>query len=191
MYELVSESEDGKFIRTYRNTSTGTLVKTYLIKENDGVRWFGFQDLFKIPMIRMSYARHITDLYNTGLTLKDVQAWCQQEKELLRSDDPEKYEKLYSLVLEKERLATFTADPIKQHLALCTVYILADDERIDYFDEQIAEQKLKLWQTSPELVAFFLSWHNGHIQHSLKLLEKISGIASKLERKAKAPARLK
>lgn len=183
-YELKTEKQEGKrLVRTYLNEQ-GSEVKTYLIytDENKNKYW-GFIDLYKIPIIRVVMSRHISDLFNVGLSLKDILKWVAEEKALLKSNDPEKYEKLYSLILEKERIAKFTADPIRQNLAVCTVYVLEDEERIDYFNEDLAEQKLKVWMAFPIMVAFFLSWHTEAIGRYMKTLEKISTIASKLEKK--------
>lgn len=191
LYELISEKNTGtdakpRLVRTYRNTKTFTETKlNHIHTDKEGMKWWGFQDLFKIPMMRMSMVRNITDLYTIGLTLKDIITWCDQETTLLRSNDPEKYEKLYALVLEKRKLAEHTADPIRQQLALCTVYILADDERIDYFDEQEAEKKLNMWKAYPNDVSFFLTWHTNHIQGYIRDLNKISETVLKLEATAK------
>lgn len=176
LYTQVSEKQEGqRLVRTFRNEKTGTETKVHLIhKDPEGRTWWGFLDLRLIPMMRVSMAQNITNLYRVGMTLKDIQTWCDQEKTLLRSNDPEKYEKLYSLVLEKEKLSSFTADPLRQQLALCSVYIIADDERIDYFDEAQAEAKLKLWAGFPEMVSFFLTWHTDHIRRYMKRLESVS-----------------
>lgn len=180
-YELIKEVTSPKIIRTYINNSTGTEITVQEIyKDKEGKTWLGFTDLFNIPIIRVAMARNITDLFSLGLSLKDILTWCNEEKKLLKSNDPEKYEKLYSLILEKEKLASFTADPIRQHLALCTVYILGDDERIDYFNENIAMGKLDYWAGIPEAVAFFLHWHNEHIRRYSKTLENISKTVLKL-----------
>lgn len=185
-YELISERVENKRpTRTYKNKQTGGETKLYLIyedKDNPAKgRWWGFTDLYKIPIMRMVMARNITDLYNVGLSLKDIQDWCSQEKTLLRGNDPEKYEKLYQLVLEKEKLATFTADPIKQQIALATVYVLKDDERIDYFDEQASYEKLQSWKPFPELSAFFLHWLNRATQPYIDRFSKISTTALKAD----------
>lgn len=183
-YKLIEENLQAKQpFRIYKNEKTGTEVKTVLIyDETTAGRWWGFTDLFKIPVMRISMAKHISDLYNIGLTLKDILDWCKQEKELLKGNDSEKYEKLFALVLEKEKTAKFTADPVKQHLALSTVYVLNDEEQIDYFDEDKAEEKMKIWAAFPNMVAFFLTWYNEHIQRYMKTLEKISTTVSKVER---------
>jgi hypothetical protein len=184
MYQLIeTRTEQKRETRIYKNTHTGTEVKTSVIYVTpDGVKFWGFNDLYKIPYIRTAFARHISDLYTIGLSLKDILSWCEQEKSLLKSEDPEKYEKLYALVLEKERLAKFTADPIRQQLALCTVYILTDEERIDYFEDSQAEQKLNMWMGSPEMIAFFLTWHTEHIRRYMKTLDKISTTVLKMEK---------
>lgn len=189
LHEIVNPGriEGTRFVRTWRNVKTGTEIKLTMLHEEEGQRYWGFIDLYKMPIMRISMAKNITDLYNIGLTLKDIQSWCSQEKELLTSDDPEKYEKLYALVLEKERIATHTADPIRQQLALTTVYILEDDERIDYFDEAIAERKLQNWKARPDLIAFFLTWQTDHIGRYMKTLQKVSAIVSEQKAKGKSP----
>lgn len=182
-FKLLSEKEEKKKLtRTYKNDLTGSEIKTVLIFEDKKTKrkYWGFTDLYKIPYIRIVMSKHISDFYNVGISSKDLLNWCNQEKGLLRSDDPEKYEKLYSLIMEKERIVEFTADPIKQHLALCTVYIMEDEEPIDVFDEATAEKKLNAWASFPEMVAFFLSWHNGHIRRYMQGLDKILKIASKI-----------
>lgn len=178
----------GKEVRTYRNAATGTECQTeFLIADADGNRWFGFKDLRQIPYIRITYAKHVSDLFSIGLSLKDILDWCDQEKKLIKGTDPEKYEKIYALILEKEKLAQHTADPIKQHLALATVYALQDEERIDYFSDTIAEEKLKIWNADPHLTAFFLSWHNRHITDFIKTLDRITPIVLKQALEIKAP----
>src|SRR5919108_662107 len=129
-YKLITEKTEGKaprLVRYYKNERTNTEVKTeHIYTDKDGKMYFGFADLYKIPYIRSVYAKHINDLYSVGLSLKDILKWCEQEKTILKSDDPEKYEKLYALILEKEGIASHTADPIQQHLSLCTIYVLAE-----------------------------------------------------------------
>lgn len=181
-YELIEEKlERGKLTRIYRNPTTGTESKTQLIyTDKEGGRWWGFPDLYKIPMIRKAMAKNIMDLYNINLTRKDLLSWCSQEKVLLKSDDPERYEKLYSLILEKERVINVATDIVTQHLALASVYVLEDQERIDYFDQEASEHKFNTWKAYPELVSFFLNWLNEITGRYMKALEKISQTASKI-----------
>lgn len=185
LYKLMAEKTEGKkLVRIYQNERTGTEVKTeHIYTGKEGEKYFGFADLFKIPYIRSAYAKHINDLYGLGLSLKDVLSWCAKEKELLRSDDPEKYEKLYSLVLEKEGVVQHGADPIRQHLALCTVYVLGEDEQVDYFSETVAEEKLTKWKADDDAVAFFLNWHHERIQHYTGILKKSLKTVSNLDKK--------
>ncbi len=181
MYELQPEKKPGT--RVYINKDTGMETKTNLIyTDREGRKYWGFADLFQLPQIRAVMAKNITDLYNIGLTLKDIQAWCNEEKALLNSNDPEKYQKLYALILEKEKLATYTADPIKQRLALATVYILMDDERPDYFDQSLGDDKLQLWKGDHTAVAFFLTWLENHMKLYMKRLNKFSQTVSSLQK---------
>jgi hypothetical protein len=191
LYELISEKEEGKegkkkLVRLYRNTRTGTEVKTeHIYTGNEGEKYFGFVDLYKIPYIRSVYAKHINDMYGIGLSLKDITTWCEKEKQLLKGDDPEKYEKLYALVLEKENIVNYSADPIRQHLALCTVYVLTEEEKIDFFSEAIAEDKLRVWNKDTEAAGFFLNWHHEHIQRFTTDLQKTIKTVSKAMANAK------
>lgn len=184
LYKQSSDKVEGKRrVITYLNERTGTEVKvTPIYKDASGVQWWGFTDLFKVPYIRQAYAKHITDNFTMGLSLKDILEWCKEEKELLKAEDPEKYEKLYALILQKERLASFTADPIKKHLALATVYVLEEDERIDYFDDEIAGKKMKLWGADLNATAFFLNWHNEATVSFMKNLQKTFKTVSKVAR---------
>lgn len=184
-YELIKEDLTDKVpFRIYKHNLTGSQIRTHLVlnDEENKQRWWGFTDLFKIPTMRISMAQHISQLYGVGLTLKDILSWSNDVKKLCKSDDPERYEKIYALMLEQEKLAEFTADPVKQGLALCTVYIMSDKEDINFFDESASAEKLKYWATVPKLVAFFLSWHNGHIRAYTKTLNKISQTVLKVEK---------
>ena len=175
MYQLTKETTaNGKIKRLYRNEAGIEIKTSEIYKDQDGTVWFGFDDLFKIPIMRLSMARHISDMFTMGLSLKDILDWCNQEKALIKSNDPEKYEKLFQLILEKERLANYTADPVRQHLALCTVYILSGDERIDYFDEEESGRKLKLWAGMVDAIPFFLTWYNVITRDYIKDLKSIS-----------------
>lgn len=183
VYELIEEGviKDKPF-RKYRNGQGSESTTEVVYKDADGNRWWGFKNLMQIPIIRKSMASYITSLYNVGLSLNDIKKWCADEKTLLKGNDPEKYEKLYAMVLEKEKIAIYTADPVKAALALATIYIMSEKERIDYFDPEESEKKLRLWLGMPEAVGFFLTWQNKHIESYMKRLDKASRTASTLER---------
>lgn len=179
-YELFSDQQEGgRRVKTFRNKHGSETKITPIHTDKGGRTWWGFVDLLKIPYIRMAHAQNITNLFSLGLTLKDMNKWCEDEKALLRSNDPEKYEKLYALVLEKEKAAKQLLDPVRQHLSLCSVYVLDEDERVDYFDDVQAEKKLKEWSLFPETVAFFLNWHLGHTRNFLEPFQNFSQMFSK------------
>lgn len=182
MYNITSDkTENKRRVITYTDDKTGTEVKiTPIYKDKNGQQWFAFIDLHRVPYIRLAYGKHVTDLFTMGLGLKDILKWCEEEKAILKGDDPEKYEKLYSMVLEKERIARHTADPIKMHLSLCTIYVLEEGERIDWFDESISDRKFKLWAQDRDAAAFFLSWHTDRIQDYINPLIKITKTVSKM-----------
>lgn len=167
------QSTDKK--RLYIQETTGTQLTTELIyTDKMGGKWWGFSDLFAVPYIRTAYAKQVSDLFTTGVTVEDLDKWDNEELKLLKSNDPEKYEKLYSLILERRKVRQSIVDPMKQHLALCTIYVLQDQERIDYYTLDQAGEKMQLWQLDKEATGFFLNWHTGHI---LKLTETFKGIS--------------
>jgi len=165
--------------RIYGNDTNNTEIETVLLYTDIlGQKWYGFKDLFTIPYIRLAYSKTISDLFQVGLTNKDLTEWIQKQKDILKSNDKEKYEKLYSLVLEMEGNITTVTDPMKQHLALCTIYVLSEDEAIDIYTPAQASKKLDMWAQDMDAQAFFLNWHSEHIQRYLAGFNSISQIVS-------------
>lgn len=166
-------------VRTYRNGTTGGELTTYLIRgdKNKG-EWWVFEDLFTLPFIRTVAAKKIMDLYGFGLSMTDIVGHTAQIKALLRSTDDEKYEKIYAKVLELESLTSAMADPVKQCIGLCTVYLLYNDERPDAYVQ--AEQNIKMSHLALDidLQAFFLNWWTDIMKSSGQLLKGLSRIAS-------------
>lgn len=167
--------------RVYRDTSTDTEVVTYLLKtDKQKNTWWTFEDLFTLPFIRQLSAKKVLDLYGHGLTLDDIKTLTAQVKANLRSDSPEKYELAYAKVLELENLTETMADPVKQCIGLCTVYILLNDEMPDVWTNHVSSLKMSLLGLDSDLQAFFLSWWTGIMRHSGSLLKGVSRIASTL-----------
>lgn len=151
---------------------------TELYKDAQGNRWFAFDDLFTLPFIRHFAAKKIIDLYGSGLSIEDVRGHTQQLKALLRSNDAEKYEKAYAEVLRIEQLADTMADPVKQSMGLCTVYLLLNDEQVDVYSQATVNVKMTLMAADLQAQAFFLRWWTDIIQSSGRVLKGLSKIAS-------------
>lgn len=167
--------------RVYRNTQTGTELVTYqLYTDSAKNTWWTFEDLFTLPIVRQLAAKRVLDLYGHGLGLEDVKGYTTQLKALLRSGEPDKYERAYAKVLEMEDLTEKQADPVKQCIGLSTVYLLLNEERPDVYSPP--EQGVKMTQLSLDLdaQAFFLRWWTDTMKHSGKVLKGISQIASTL-----------
>lgn len=166
-------------VRTYRNKTTGTELTTYLLKEDRARgQWWTFEDLFTLPFIRQVASKKIMDLYGFGLSITDITAHTTQIKQLLRSDDQEKYEKVYAKVLELENITSAMADPIKQCIGLCTVYLLYNDERPDAYVQSEQNVKMSHLALDIDLQSFFLNWWTDIMRDSGKLLKGLSRIAS-------------
>lgn len=165
--------------RTYVNTLTGTEISTYhLYTDAQGWRWWTFEDLFGLPFMRQLAAKKVADLYGHDLSLQDILAHTAQLKGLLRSQDAERYEKAYAKVLELETLSTAMADPVKQCIGLCTVYLLLEDEAPDVYFQPTQNRKLASLAVDVDAQAFFLSWWTDHMRRSGRLLKGLSRIVS-------------
>lgn len=180
MYELQKET---KKKRTYRNTVTGTEITTSVIyTDKDGRAWWAFDDLLQIPHIRKMAASQITQLYGVGFTKKDMTEFVTSQKAILKSNDPEKYEKAFAGILSIESAVNNNLDPVKQELGLCSVYILAADERVDFFSSVQTAEKMELWSTDIDLQSFFLNWLSGGMNDFTRHYKAITTIASQLTR---------
>lgn len=181
IYKLETETVvENKRRRVYVNSQTGAeCVTQELYKDKMNRVWFGFVDLFKIPYIRVAFSQHISNLFGVGLTKEDLGKWCNELKTTLKNgNDPERYEKAYASILNTEALINSMADPVKQHLSLCTVYVLREDEKIDVFSEELAGSKMKDWAMDLQAQSFFLNWHLEHIQRYTENWKNTLEIAS-------------
>ncbi|MEJ7610660.1 MAG: hypothetical protein WKF88_05710 [Ferruginibacter sp.] len=180
MYQLTKEEEKR---RVYRSEVTGTEIITTLIHSDpDGKRYWAFEDLLNIPFIRKKAAEKVTNLYEAGVTLNDLTTFINTMKDLVRSNDSEKYEKSYSEVLQFEALMKETVDPVRQCLSLCTVYVLDDDEPIDIYSSAKAFHKMENWSLQPEIQAFFLQWFTDGMNAYTKVYGELTQIASRQEK---------
>jgi hypothetical protein len=180
MYKLETETAEK---RTYRSTITDTVIGTHLLHTGeDGKQWWAFDDLLQIPFIRKKAGEKVTQLYGTGLTKEDLNNFVAKTKAVLKSDDAERYEKAYSELLQLEAIVNETADPVKQSLSLCAVYILADDEQVDAFSFAAAIEKMNIWALQPDLQAFFLNWLTDGMDNFTAHYSSIMQIASTLQK---------
>jgi hypothetical protein len=166
-------------VRVYKNTLTGNTCETYhLHTDQFGNQWWAFLDLFTLPFIRQLSAKKVLDLYGHGLALDDVKQITGQMKTILRSASPEKYEQAYAKAMELETLAETMADPVKQCMGLCTVYLLLNDEMPDAWTQQVVSQKMTIMALDIGLQSFFLNWWTEVMRRSGLLLKGLSQIAS-------------
>lgn len=174
-------------VRLYKNVETGELCTMDMIKVDAGGRkWWGFRDLFSIPFMRIEMSKTIANFFGLGLTHQDLISMFAEIKALAKplkaAFDPEAFEKIYSAVLQRENQVKMVTDPNVQYLTMATVYVCSDRENIEIFGHEHVAEKLKIWQSDDELTAFFLIWYAMHIAAYMKDLNKISGIASRVER---------
>lgn len=166
--------------KVYKNSLTGSHVVTYLLHtDRAGNKWWTWENLFDLPMIRQMAARNVIELYGAGLSLQDITAKVNEMKLIVKNDkDPERYEKVYAKLLEMDNLARTTGDVAVQSMGLCTVYLMLNDELPDVYNQ--SEQALKFTALSVDIgnQAFFLNWWVGIIEHYGNLLKGISRIVS-------------
>lgn len=177
MWTLSKETPN---VRTYRNSVTNTDCTTEVIyTDKFGIKWWSFSDLFQLPVLREVAARKVTDLYTASITKADIDEYLNGQKTLLKSSDPEKYEKMFMALTNFENAVSTVADPVKNLLALCTVYVLQDDERPDGYSLQKAMEKIDIWKEDEDATIFFLSWLTGTINSFLSASKKTSPIVTK------------
>lgn len=170
--------------KVYKNTVTGSEVTIYrLYTDSQKNTWWTFQDLYQLPLIRQMSAKRVLDLYGNGLSLDDVKALSGQVKTILRSADPEKNDKAIAKMLELEGLTEMMADPVKQCMGLCTVYLMLNEEMPDVWNNNVASQKMSIMALDVQAQSFFLNWWTDIMRHYGTVLKGISQIASTLSAK--------
>lgn len=155
MWKLSEEKGDK---RIYINSLTGSRsVQTKVKTDNEGNSWFHFDDLTSLPHVRKFAGMKISSLYTLGLSKDDLSQHINGLKTILKSIDPDKYEKAYANILDFESKANNATDAIKQMSALTCVYFTMNDEDIDSFDQTLQAKKMAILEASPEMHSFFLS----------------------------------
>lgn len=155
MWKLTNE-KDGK--RTYTNSATGSkCITEKLYTDKEGNDWYGFTDLLAMPETRRFHAMKVSSLYALGLSRVDLETHINAGKAILKSSDPEKYEKLYANFLDFESKANNATDAIKQMTGLTCVYFLISDELIDAFDGSLQLRKMSILESDINAQSFFLS----------------------------------
>ncbi len=154
MWQLTSETD---IKRNYRNDATGTTCSTsYVYTDVEGNRWFTFDNLFTLPFMRQFAATKISSLYQIGLSKEDIEGHINGLKTTLKSNDTDKYEKCYALVLDFESKFDDATNVIKQIASLVCVYNMLEDERIDVFEPEVQEKKKQILDVDLNAQAFFL-----------------------------------
>lgn len=184
MLKLQEEKKqpDGRTLRTYSDSELGSHLDTYLVRtDRHGHQWWAFVDRFTLPFIRNLAANKLARLYGHDLLLDDVLRFTKDTVAMLRSTEPDKIDRAVGLQYELERLATTMGDPVKLPIALCTLYLLLDDEAPDAYLQGVQNQKMELLSLDLELQTFFLSWWTEVIERYGQGLTALSRTASRLE----------
>ena len=174
---LLKSDENNK--RTYTNSVTGSQSSQSMVYvDKDGNNWWNFDDLTAIPYTRNFAATKISSLYALGLSKDDLSNHINGLKIILKSTDPEKFEKAYANVLDFENKANNATDAIKQMTALVCVYYTLNDEPIDSFDNNLQIKKMSLLESDIEMHGFFLKRQIDTTERYMQSLNLISQIAS-------------
>lgn len=174
MWQLSSE-ENSK--RVWANSTTGgRCAQTMCYTDKEGNHWWEFDNLMALPFTRSFAATKIASLYQLGLTKEDLNTHTASLKALLKSADPEKYEKAYAQVLDFEGKAENAADPIKQISSLVCVYYTMNDEAIDSFENDFQIKKMSVLEHDPDAHGFFLSRWIETTEDYTKHLQQLSQI---------------
>jgi hypothetical protein len=154
MWEKISDV-NGK--REYKNPVTGSqLTTSWVYQDKDGNDWYAIDNLFTLPFMRQFAATKISCLYQIGLSKDDMVSHINNLKNTLRGTDPEKYDKAMSFVIDFENKMNDATNAIKQISSLVCVYNLLGDERVDIYDLQVQDKKMKILEADPDAQSFFL-----------------------------------
>lgn len=177
MWKLTS---NGKESRVYTNTLTNSQCSQTLVHtDKEFNTWWEFDSLTAIPYTRNFAATKISSLYALGLSKDDLNGHIAGLKAILKSQDKEKYEKAFALVLDFESKASNATDAIKQMSSLVCVYYTINDEHIDSIDNSIMITKMSLLEGDPEMHTFFLTRQIEATERYTNFLNSISQIASR------------
>lgn len=174
MWKLTNE-KDGK--RTYTNSATGSkCITSKVYTDKEGNSWYSFDDLMTLPYTRQFAATKISSLYALGLSKDDLNGHINGLKTILKSSDPERYEKAFASLLDFESKANNATDAVKQMSSLVCVYNTINDEPIDSFDGAIQANKMALMESDFDLHSFFLNRQIEATEQSMKRYELLSEI---------------
>lgn len=172
-------STDENNQRTYTNSTTGgKCIQNMCYTDRQGNRWWEFSDLMTLPFTRNFAATKVSSLYALGLSKDDLSAHTSGLKAILKSADPEKYEKAFALVLDFEKKAENATDAVKQVSSLVCVYFTLNDEPIDSFEGNLQLKKMSILENDPEAHSFFLTRWIETIEDYSKHLRLLSQIVS-------------
>lgn len=174
MWKLASSQNNKKI---YTNSVTNSqCTQTMCYEDKDGNKWYEFDSLTNIPYTRNFAATKISSLYALGLSKDDLSSHINGLKSILRSEDREKYEKAFALVLDFESKANTATDAIKQMSSLVCVYYTINDELIDSFDNNLQLIKMGLLEADVEMHTFFLNRQITATENYTNFLSSISQI---------------
>lgn len=175
MWQLSSEANDK---RVYSNSTTGSKCITQKVYTDiEGNNWYSFEDLLTIPYTRQFAATKVSSLYALGLSKDDLTGHINGLKSILKSSDPEKYEKAFANVLDFESKANNATDPLRQLTSLVCVYFMLNDEAIDSFENNLQLKKMSLLESDPAAHSFFLKKQMEDTETYMMRLNEISKIA--------------
>ncbi|HET6225434.1 MAG TPA: hypothetical protein VFF27_04080 [Bacteroidia bacterium] len=175
MWKLQTEENDK---RTYTNSTTGSKCITQKVYTDiEGNNWYAFEDLLTIPYTRQFAATKISSLYALGLSKDDLTGHITGLKTILKSNDPERYEKAFANVLDFESKANNATDPLRQLTSLVCVYFMLNDESIDSFQNNLQLKKMGILENDPAAHSFFLNRQMKDTETYMMRLNEISKIA--------------
>lgn len=175
MWKIKSDSDTK---RIYANDTTGSVcTQTMCYTDKDGNKWWQFDDLLSLPYTRSFAATKISSLYALGLSKDDLFGFINNVKSLSKSNDAEKYEKIYAATLDFESKASTATDAIKQMSSLTCVYYTINDEAIDGFDNNLQIKKMSILEADIDAHCFFLDKQIKVTESYMKSLEVLTKIA--------------
>jgi hypothetical protein len=124
---------------------------------HDGIEFFMFDDITKMPTCRGLYALDIYDEFAMRCTRDFLTRHCDAIDAVL-NNDKHKIDLVKLAVLYKNLKERLTLLPLPDHIFRLASVVFFDKSENPYtFDRKYADEKVVRWKRDPDSLAFFLS----------------------------------
>lgn len=130
-----------------------SLIKEIFIL--DGVKYYTFEDIFRMPTLRGLQALDYYDEFSMRCTKEYLTYFCKACETIL--SDTKKLELIKLATLVKELNERLNMIPLPEHVyKLASVMFFDETENPYFYDRDYAAKKIAKWKENPGVLDFFL-----------------------------------